>query len=73
MLSAEGNEIGHRRLVAALDVGPEKLAALREADAVDGGGGGEDGVRGEVGAYLVDLEGEVADECRGAIGGGVGV
>lgn len=49
------------------------MAALGEADAVDGGGFGEDGVGGEVGADAVDLKSEVAEEGCGAVGGGVGV
>ena len=56
MLAAEGDEVGDAGAVAALDVGAEELAALGEAEGVDGGGGGEDRVGGEIGADLFDLE-----------------
>ncbi len=54
MLRAEGDERRDGGGVAALDVGAQELAALREAEGVDGGGGGEDGVGGEVGAGFGD-------------------
>ncbi len=71
VLAAEGDEAAHRRLVAALDIAAEELAALREADGVDGGRGREDGVRCEVVADLGDLQGEVAQEGGPAVVGGV--
>ena len=73
MLCAEGDQAGDRGVVAALDVGAEELAALGEAEGVDGGGCGEDGVGGEVGADCGDLVGEVAEEGGCAVGAGVGV
>ena len=60
VLRAEGDEAGDGRVVAALDVGAQELAALREAQAIDGGSAGEDGVQGEVGADLSDLFVDVA-------------
>ena len=48
MLAAEGDEVGHAGSVAAFDVGAHELAALGEAEGVDGGCCGEDGVGGEV-------------------------
>lgn len=54
MLRAEGHERRDGGDVAALDVGAQELAALREAEGVDGRGGGEDGVGGEVGADFGD-------------------
>ena len=73
MLAAEGDQAPHRRGVAALDVGAQELPALREADGVDGGRGGQDGVRCEVGAHLGDLLGHVAEEgCALVLGGGGG-
>ena len=71
MLGAEGDEVSDGRVVAALDVGAHELTALREADGVDGRGFGEDGVRGEVGADLGDLLGEVAEEGGAAVAAGV--
>ncbi len=73
VLAAEGDQVGDGRVVAALDVGAQELAALREAQGVDGRGGGENGVGGEVVAYLADLDGQVAEEGGGAVGRGVGV
>lgn len=72
MLTAERDETAHRREVTALDIGAEELAALREAEGVDGGGGGENGVRGEVGADFFELGCYVAEEGRALIGGGAG-
>lgn len=69
MLAAESDETADRRDIAPLDVGAEELAALGEAEGVDCWGGGEDGVGGEEGADGVDLEGEVAEEGGGAVGG----
>lgn len=71
MLRAEGDEVSHWRVIAPLDVRAHELPALGEAEGVDGGGGGEDGVRGEVGADLRDLVVQVAEE--GGLGVGVGV
>ena len=71
MLRAEGDEVSHWRVIAPLDVRAQELPALGEAEGVDGGGGGEDGVRGEVGADLRDLVVQVAEE--GGLGVGVGV
>ncbi|KFX99182.1 hypothetical protein V490_01912 [Pseudogymnoascus sp. VKM F-3557] len=72
MLAPEGDERAHRREVASLDVGAEELAALGEAEGVDGGGGGEDGVGGEVGADFFELGCEVAEEGCALVGGGAG-
>lgn len=71
MLRTECDEVRDRRVVAPLDVGAHELAALGEADGIDGGRGGEDGVSGEVGAYLGDLVVQVTEE--GGLGVGVGV
>lgn len=71
VLAAEGDEVGYRRRIAAFDVGAEELAALGEAEGVDGGGEGEGRVGGEVVADLVDLVGQVAEEGGGAVGGRV--
>lgn len=70
VLAAEGDEAAHGREVAALDVGPEELAALAEADGVDGGRGREDRVGGEVLAHLGDLLRHVPVEGRGPVVGG---
>ncbi|KFY12831.1 hypothetical protein V492_03642, partial [Pseudogymnoascus sp. VKM F-4246] len=72
MLAAERHQAAHRRDVASLDVGAEELPALREAEGVDGGGGGEDGVSGEVGADFFELRGEVAEEGGALVVGGAG-
>lgn len=45
MLTAEGDEIADGWEVAALDVSAEELAALREAQSIDGGCGTEDLLR----------------------------
>lgn len=71
MLRAEGDEVGNWRVIAPLDVRAQELPALGEAKGVDGGGGGEDGMHGEVGADLRDLVVQVAEE--GGLGVGVGV
>ena len=71
VLAAEGDEGVYGRVVAALDVGAEELAALGETEGVDGGGAGKDGVGGDVVADFEDLFGQVAEEGCGSIGGGV--
>lgn len=48
MLASEGDKVGDSRLVAPLDICSHELPTLGEADGVDGGGFGEDGVGGEV-------------------------
>ena len=68
MLRAECDEVCDGRIITALDVSAHELAALREAEGVDGGGGGEDRVCGEVGADLSDLIVQVAEEGRLGIG-----
>lgn len=45
MLTAEGNEVVDRWEVAALDICTKELAALREAQSIDGGSGTEDLLR----------------------------
>ncbi|WDK17012.1 hypothetical protein CGRA01v4_08295 [Colletotrichum graminicola] len=72
VLTAVGDEGAHGGVVAALDVAAEELAALREADGVDGGGGGQDGVRGEGLADLLELRRHVAEEGGGPVAVGVG-
>lgn len=62
MLGAERDKGPDGRCIAALDVAAEELAALGEAEGVDGGGAGEDGVGGDVGADGGELGGEVAEE-----------
>ncbi len=57
MLGSKGDEGGNARYVAALDVGAHELAALGEADRVDGRGCGENGVGGQILADFVDLDG----------------
>ena len=71
MLGAKGDEVRDGGVIAALDVRAHELAALREADRVDGGAFGEDGVGGEVGADLRDLVGQVAEEGGAAVAAGV--
>jgi len=57
MLRAESHEGADGRSVAALDVAAEELAALGEAEGVDGGGAGEDGMGGDFGADGGELGG----------------
>lgn len=71
VLRAEGDEARDGRPVAALDVGAQELAALREAEGVDGGRGREDGVRGQVGADFGDGFRQVVEEGGAAVGRGV--
>lgn len=71
VLTSESDEIRDGRVIAALDIGAEELAALGEAEGVDGWCRGEDRVGGEVCADIFELGGEVADERGGAVGGGV--
>lgn len=72
MLTPERNQTPHRRKITTLHVRAQELPALRETEGVDGGGGGEDGVRGEVGADLFELRGEVAEEGGALVAGGAG-
>ena len=68
MLAAEGDEVLHRDCVAtALDHRPQELAALGEAEGVDGGRLREHLVRCDVSAYLGYLHSEVAQKRRGAV------
>jgi len=71
VLRAESDKVCDGRVIAPLDVSAHELAALGEAEGVDGGGSGEDGVRGEVGADLGNLIVEIAEE--GGLGVGVWV
>lgn len=71
MLAAKCHEIRHGGVVAAFYVCAQELAALGEAEAVDGGCGGEDRMGCEIGADFLDLEGEVSEESSGAIRGSV--
>jgi len=71
VLAAECDEVCDGRVVAAFDVGSEKLAALREAEGVDLRCCGEDRVGCEIVADFLDLKCEVAEEGCGAVGGGV--
>lgn len=64
VLAAKGDEAADGRIVAALDVAAQELAALGEANGVDGRGRGENWVLGEGGAYGLDLCGDVAEEGR---------
>ena len=57
MLRTESHEGVDGRCVAAFDVPAEKLAALGEAEGVDGVGAGEDRMRGDVGADGGELGG----------------
>ena len=72
VLAAEGEQAADGRVVAALDVAAQELAALGEADGVDGGRGGQYGVGEERGADGVDLFGDVAEERGAAVVGGTG-
>lgn len=69
VLAAEGDEVVDGGVVAALDVGAEELAALAEAERVDGRGGAEDVVARELSAGVVELFGEVAEEGGAPVGG----
>lgn len=60
MLAAQGDERADGRSVAAFDVAAQELPALGEAQGVDGGSGGEDGVLEELGADGGDLLCKVA-------------
>lgn len=71
MLAPECHQICHWRIVASLDISADELPALREADGVDGRGFRENGMRGDICADLLDLQGEVPQEARRAVGRGV--
>ncbi|KMQ81536.1 hypothetical protein RF55_26039 [Lasius niger] len=73
VLAAKGDEAADGGGVAALDVSAEELTALGEAEGVDGGSRGENGMGGESGADGGELDRQVAEERGGAVGVGVGV
>ncbi len=54
--------------IAPLDIGAEELAALAEAQGIDGGSGAEDVVPCELGADVFHLLGQVAEEGGAAVG-----
>ena len=68
VLGAKGEEGAHGRVVAALDVAAQELAALAEAEGVDGGRSAEDGVGEELVAHELDLFCDVAEEGGAAVG-----
>ena len=68
MLASESYEVGHRGIVAPLDISADKLPALGKANGIDSRGFGEDGMRGEVCANLFDLRVEVPQESCCAVG-----
>ena len=68
MLAAERHEIRHRGVVAAFYVRSQELAALGEAEAVDGGRSRKDGMGCEIRANFLDLESEVPEIGSGTIG-----
>lgn len=72
VLAAEGDQTADGREVATLDIAAQELAALGEADGVDGGGRGEDGMGGQRFADRVELGGDVAEEGGPAVRVGVG-
>lgn len=67
VLAAERDQGANRGIIATLDVGAKKLAALGKTKGVDGGGAGEDGVHAEVVADLLNLFGEITEEGCGAV------
>ena len=71
MLAAKCYEICHAGLVAAFNVAAQELAALGKSDGVDCRGFGENGVRCQICADFLDLEGKVSQECSGPIRGGI--
>lgn len=71
VLAAKGDEAADRRVVAALNVAAQELAALGEADCVYAGSGGEDGMRGEDVADGGYLGRDVAEKGARAVGAGV--
>jgi hypothetical protein len=71
VLAAKGHQAADGRAVAALDVGAQELAALAEADGVDGRRRAQDLVLGQVEANLVDLLRDVAEEGGRAVLAGV--
>ena len=73
MLAPKRHQVRHWGIVAPLDICADELPALREAHGVDSRGFGEYGMSGEVCANLFNLQVEVAQEARRAVGGGVGV
>lgn len=68
VLAPERHEIRHRGVVAAFHVRSQELAALGEAEAVDSGRGGKDGMGCEIRTDFLNLEGEVPEVGGGAIG-----
>lgn len=72
MLRPKGHKRSHGRGVAPLDPAAEKLAALAEAEGVDGGGRTDDGVCGDFLAELVDLGVDVAPEGGALVGVRIG-
>lgn len=71
MLGAKSNKVADGWIVATLDVPPQKLAALAEAEGVDGGRGRKDWVHGDVGTGFGNLLGHVAEEGGGTIAAAV--
>lgn len=67
VLAAKSDKGTYWRIIAALDIGAQELAALGETKAVDGGGLGEEGMVGDVVADFLDLLGDVAQEGCGAV------
>ena len=67
MLTPEGNQIPDRWEVATLNVCSEKLPALTKAQCIDGRGSPEDIVSGQLGADVLDLLGQVAEEGSAAV------
>lgn len=71
VLAAKGDEVADTGEVAPLNVSAEELAALGEANGVDGRRGGEDAVLGQLIAYYLHLVSDVADEGGCAVVGPV--
>lgn len=67
VLASKGHQILHSRIVAALDIRSEELPALREAQRIDSRSFGKYGVRGQVVAHLLDLQGQVTEKSGSAV------
>jgi hypothetical protein len=65
MLAAKSDELLHRWVVAALDVGAEKLATLREAERMEAAG--KIAVVAQHAAHHVDLGVDVEEESVGLV------
>ena len=70
MLAAECYEGMYGRIVAAFDVGAEKLPPLRQADSIDRRSFGKSVVHDKIMADLCNLLCHIAQESCGAIRGG---